>query len=91
MEEDFVHNKFGWCYFRINEVAFIYNLYIHHKWRRRGKAEMLLHRVVYEIRTAGYKGQINIEVAPTEKTISYEKLAFFYQRMGLTVVQCEAA
>jgi ribosomal protein S18 acetylase RimI-like enzyme len=84
--EDFIQNRFGYCYYEIGTNTLIYNLYVHPEYRLQGKAKMLLKHVVNEIRERGYSGEITIETAPKDETVSREKLSIFYARIGLTVI-----
>ena len=84
--EDFVQNKFGYCFYEVHETtALIYNLYVHPEYRQQGKAKMLLMHVINEIK-AGYKGTIKIETIPRENSICLKKLSSFYEKMGLKVL-----
>lgn len=85
--EDFVQNRFGYCFYASREgSALIYNLYVNPEYRRQGKAKMLLRHVINEIRDAGYVGEIEIQASPKEDDINSEKLSSFYERMGLKVL-----
>ena len=86
--EDFIHRKYGYCYFEIEhgKKPIIFNLYVHPEYRRQGYARKLLQYVISEIRQTGYIGDIDIEVSPRENSISKEKLESFYVSMGLTVI-----
>ena len=82
--EDFIQNRFGYCFYEIKKnTALIYNLYIHPEYRRQGRAKKLLRILINEIREMGYVGEIEIDVAPKENSISLEKLSSFYMKMGL--------
>jgi ribosomal protein S18 acetylase RimI-like enzyme len=84
--EDFIQNRFGYCFYEVPGIALIYNLYVHPEYRLQGKAKILLQHVVNEIRETGYNGEIEIEVAPREDAISIEKLGLFYEKMGLKIL-----
>jgi len=88
MKEDFIQNRFGYCFYEIKESsALIYNLYVHPEHRLKGMAKMLLQYVINEIRTLyHYDGEIEIDASPREGVISLEKLGLFYKKMGLKVL-----
>ena len=84
--EDFIQNRFGYCFYEIKETsAVIYNLYVHPEYRLQGKSQMLLRHVINEIRYIGYNGEIEIETLPRDN-INLEKLKSFYERMGFKVI-----
>jgi len=89
MDEDFIQNKYGYCFYEIEpgENPIIYNLYVHPQYRRRGNAKKLLQYVISEIRQDGYDGDILIKVAPRENSISSEELSLFYINMGLKIFE----
>lgn len=80
--ENFIQNKFGYCFYETKKTALIYNLYVHPEHRRKGMAKILLQHVVNEIRCMGYFGEIGIQVEPRED-IKKENIKKFYERMGL--------
>ena len=83
MMENFIHNKFGYCFYSVQEdSAVIFNLYVHPEYRRQGKGKKLLAYVISEIREI-YSGEIDVEVVPRENSISIGRLFSFYQNMGL--------
>jgi GNAT superfamily N-acetyltransferase len=85
--EDFIQNRYGYCFYEIQEsIALIYNLYVHPEHRNQGKAGILLLHVINEIRHLGYNGELGIEAIPKENTISVEKLCSFYKKMGLKIL-----
>ena len=85
--ENFIHNKYGYCYYAIsNDTATIFNLYVEPEYRRRGYAKDLIRMVTREIRAVGYDKEINIEAHPREDSITIENLVAFYKRMGLRVI-----
>lgn len=82
--ENFVHNKYGYCFYAIKDhAAMIYNLYVESNYRKKGHAERLIRLVISEIRGAGYYGKIQIEARPREDSISIDNLITFYERLGL--------
>lgn len=88
--EDFIQNKFGYCFYEIKESsALIYNLYVHPEYRLKGMAKILLQHVINEIKALCYAGEIEIEISPREGVISLEKLGSFYKKMGLKVLNKE--
>ena len=91
INDDFIHNKFGYCYYEIEsgKHPIIFNLFVNPQYRRQGHAKWLLHYVINEIRQTGYKGEIDIEAAPRENSIDREKLVIFYASMGLNVQKAE--
>ena len=87
VEEDFVHDKCGYCYFSIRRTdgAWVYNLYVEPEHRRQGHARRLLIEVICRIRSSGYMGKIRIRVEPREGSIASEKLEALYRSVGLEV------
>lgn len=90
---DFIHTKHGYCYFEMEPGKFpiVFNLFIHPEYRKQGHAKKLLEYVINEIRQSGYMGEINIEAAPRQDSISFHNLAVFYMSMGLTVTNLHEA
>lgn len=85
--EDFLHNRYGYCYFEVKDnSALIYNLYVEPEFRGKGHAKKLLKGVISEIRRRGYKDQIMIECKPTEQGINKDRLSSLYKEMGLLVI-----
>src|SRR5512137_1370611 len=86
--EDFIHNKYGYCYFEIEpgKNPIIFNLYVHPQYRKQGHAKKLLQYVINEIRQSVPEGVIDIEAAPREESICRDKLVGFYVSMGLNVL-----
>ena len=85
-EEDFIQNRFGYCFYSIGKSCVVYNLYIHPKYRKQGRARKLLTFVINEIRESGYNGDIGIEVSPRGKSINLTSLTVFYKDMGLKII-----
>ena len=85
---NFIHNKFGYCYYEIEEGKnpIVFNLFVHPEYRRRGHGKWLLDYVINEIRKTGYQGEINIEASPREESIGLDRLTSFYQELGLNVI-----
>lgn len=83
--ENFIHNKFGYCYYSINpdNTAIIFNLYVEPCYRRKGHAKHLIQLVITEINEVK---EIQIEVYPREDSISRENLISFYKKMGLKIL-----
>jgi len=91
LEEGFIHDQYGYCYYTCNEEnALIYNLYTEPKYRKKGYAKTHLQYVINEIRKTGYKGHIAIEATPRENSIAVEKLVSFYKDIGLYVLETES-
>lgn len=88
--ENFYHTKYGYCYYSVEpgKKPVIFNLYIEPEYRRKGQARKHLQFVIDEIRKMGYQGEIEIEAAPRENSIEYERLVSFYKMMGLEIVEC---
>jgi ribosomal protein S18 acetylase RimI-like enzyme len=86
--ENFIHNKYGYCYYAIesSDTAIIFNLYIEPEYRRKGHATHLIQLVIKEIRKAGYIKGIQIEAQPREGSINIENLVAFYKKMGLKIL-----
>ena len=86
--ENFIHNKYGYCYYSIesNNTAIIFNLYVEPGYRQKGHAKNLIHLVIGEIRKIGYTKEILIEAQPREDSISTKNLIAFYKEMGLKIL-----
>lgn len=89
--ENFIHNKYGYCYYSVDQKsAIVFNLYVRPKYRRKGHARELIQFVINEIRKTGYAGEIQIEARPKRTKIDLKRLIQFYQGMGLKVLNsCE--
>lgn len=85
--ENFIHNKYGYCFYSINDTAIIYNLYVEPEYRQKGHAKKLIQMVIKEIREAGYNKEIQIEACPREDSIDVENLVVFYKKMGLKILE----
>ena len=86
--ENFIHNKYGYCYYCIeSNDAIIFNLYIEPAYRKKSHAKHLIQLVIKEIREIGYNKEIQIEARPREDSISTEDLITFYEKMGLKILQ----
>jgi GNAT superfamily N-acetyltransferase len=85
--ENFIHNKYGYCYYAINpnNTALIFNLYIDYIYRRKGHAKHLIQLIIREINIVGCK-RIYIKAEPQEDSITLENLISFYKRMGLKII-----
>jgi ribosomal protein S18 acetylase RimI-like enzyme len=86
--ENFVQNKFGYCFYTLGAHPLIYNLYVHPQYRRHGHSCKLLQLVKGEIWNSGYEGEIRIQAEPQENSIKLTDLVEYYKSMGLTV--CDA-
>jgi GNAT superfamily N-acetyltransferase len=86
--ENFIHDKYGWCYYAIeqNKKPIIFGLFTKLKYRGNGYGKKHLEYVINEIRNTGYVGEIEIEVLPKEKNINKERLIAFYGKLGLKVI-----
>jgi len=85
--ENFVQNKFGYCFYSLGPCPLIYNLYVHPQYRRCGSSKRLLELAIGEIRESGYNGEIYVQVKPKENSISLNGLTEYYKRMGLTIFE----
>jgi ribosomal protein S18 acetylase RimI-like enzyme len=86
-DEDFIQNRFGYCFYEIdNDSCILYNLYVKPEYRRKGHAKKLVKLVIDEIRERGYKGDIETVVSPKEKSISIKNLTSFYIKMGIKIL-----
>ena len=85
--ENFIHNKYGYCFYSIesNNTALIYNLYIEPEYRQKGNAKTLITMVIRAIRETGYNKEILIEARPREDSIDVKNLVAFYKKMGLKI------
>jgi ribosomal protein S18 acetylase RimI-like enzyme len=83
--ENFIHNKYGYCYYQINSdnTALIYNLYVEKCHRKNGHAKHLIQLVKNEI---GDNRETQIEADPQENSISKDDLISFYRKMGLKII-----
>ena len=48
--ENFIQNKFGYCFYSLGPCPLIYNLYVHPQYRRKGHSSKLLMFAISEIR-----------------------------------------
>jgi ribosomal protein S18 acetylase RimI-like enzyme len=85
--ENFIHDKYGYCYYLMEPTPVIFNLYTEPEYRRKGHAREHLQFVINEIRETGYVGKIQIEVAPREDSIDSENLRLFYKSIGLDILE----
>jgi len=83
--ENFIQNKFGYCFYALEPCPFIYNLYVHPQYRRQGHSRTLLQYAIDEIRKAGCVVTINIQAEPRENSIVLNDLIKYYERMGLKI------
>lgn len=84
-DENFIQNKYGYCFFTLTEPHIVYNLYIHSAYRQNGHAKKLLGLVIGCIRDLGYQGNIEIEAKPKDNSIPLHKLIGLYESVGLVV------
>jgi len=85
--ENFIQNKFGYCFYSLGPCPLIYNLYVHSQYRRCGNSKRLLELAINEIRKIGYNGKIYIQAKPIENSIDLNNLKKYYERMGLIVFE----
>ena len=83
--ENFIQTKFGYCFYTLDSLPFIYNLYVHPQYRRSGHSRVFLNLIISEIRKSGYKGEIYIQAEPKENSIGQADLENYYESMGLTI------
>ena len=81
--ENFIQNKFGYCFYILDSCPVIYNLYVYPQYRRCGHSKILLQFVINEIRKTGYTGGIGIQAKPRENSISQNDLIKYYESIGL--------
>ena len=87
-DENFIQNKFGYCFYSIHEQhCVVYNLYVHPIYRKLGHSKKLLNYVINEIRETGYTGKIQIRADPQESSIGLNELIAYYTRMGFEIIQ----
>jgi len=84
--EDFIQNKFGYCFYSLEARPLIYNLYVHPQYRKCGHSRMLLKCIINEIRKTGYGGLIYIQVNPRENSIESDNLKKYYESMGFSIL-----
>lgn len=65
--------------------AKIDNLFVNPEFRGQGKAKEFIELALVEIKKAGF-GNAKIVPEPKEKDVDFERLAEFYESMGLEVV-----
>lgn len=89
--ESFIHTKYGYCFYTIEDgkKPLIFNLHTEPEFRGQGYARKHVQYVVNEIRDMGYCGDIEIEASPKDPGINCEALKLFYERMGLKVIGSE--
>ena len=85
--ENFIQNKFGYCFYTLDAHPLIYNLYVHPQYRRRGHSKELIKLVIREIRKSGEDGKIYIQACPRENSIGLADLTKYYERIGLTIYE----
>ena len=83
--ENFIHNKFGYVYYVVNDPGWIYNLYVYKAYRRKGYSKFFISYAINEIRKKYPEAIVKIEVKPRENSISKGKLIEYYKKMGLTI------
>ena len=84
--ENFIHTKFGYCYYSLDSTPFIWNLYVHPKYRRQGHSRILLQNVISEIRKNGCYGEISILAEPREESVGLVDLINYYRSIGLKIL-----
>lgn len=88
INENFIHTKYGYCYYSNGIAPLIWNLYIYPQYRRKGHAKRLLRMMIDEILfEMDTPRPINIEVSPRENSINVEDLTRFYKSMGLHILK----
>ena len=88
-DENFIQNKFGYCFYALNDNhASIFRLFTHPEHRRKGNARKLLLYIISEIRDSGYVGDILINAEPwgDDNTVTRDDLIKFYESLGLTLM-----
>lgn len=83
--ENFIQNKFGYCFYSLGYYPLIYNLYVHPQYRNCGNSKALLELVIREIRKSGYEGEIRIQAKPRENSIGMADLTKYYKGLGLAI------
>ena len=87
MLENFIQNKFGYCFYCVEpNSAIIYNLYLHPEFRQQGNSRKLLGYVIKEIQDLGHVGDIQIESKPRENSIPVDVLEKYYRSLGLKIL-----
>ena len=84
--ENFIHTKFGYCFYSLEGKPLIYNLYVHPQYRMHGHSRMLLECVINEIKKTGYDGLIYIQAKPKENSIELSNLKRYYENMELCIL-----
>lgn len=86
-DENFIQNRFGYCFYALNAGnPIVYNLFVHPVYRGRGAARKLVLMVIQEIRTGGYTGKITVDAKPFDASIDLQRLIRFYEGLGLTLL-----
>ena len=87
MVENFIQNKFGYCFYSVEpKLAIIFNLYVHPEFRRQGHSKKLLKYVIQEIRELNYKENIFVEVCPKEDSVPTIVLENYYKKFDLKIL-----
>lgn len=84
-DENFIQNKFGYCFYTLDSQPLIYNLYVHPEYRHQGHSRELLELVISEVQRSGYEGKIRIQAKPRENSIQLATLIRYYKSMGFIV------
>jgi len=83
--ENFIQNKFGYCFYTLDSSPLIYNLYVHPQYRHHGHSRTLLQLAIGEIWKSGYEGEIHMQAKPREDSIGLVDLIKYYKSMGLVI------
>jgi ribosomal protein S18 acetylase RimI-like enzyme len=78
----------GYCNWSFEEdYVHIFNLFVLPECRRQGKAREVLKLAISKIRDKGHTGSICIVADPCDDSIDKDRLASFYERIGLDVYE----
>ena len=83
-----ISNNYGYCHYCIDERynPIVYDLFVYEEYRKRGHGTDLLNTVIKEIREKHSGSCIDIEVEPTDRSMTYEMLEGFYLSLGLLII-----
>lgn len=86
MIDNTINYVFGSCSYSFEyDYVHIYNLFIHKRYRNKGKARLILYEAIEKIRKLDYFDEISIVANPKEVSINKTRLKAFYSSMGLKV------
>lgn len=85
-DENFIQNKYGYCFYSHGDRPMLFNLYVNPEYRGDGNSRKLIKLAISEIRDTGYRGEIGVEVKP-RPGIDSERLKMYYKEFGLSIIE----